>query len=206
METSSLRGMILFGLIWMVLIRAVPVVLAEALESTSRFHQLDPVEKNLQRISHSIVYMLAIGAVKFGGYWPVAVNLYAYMFDYTKRTEDWLNGFVIFGICVCCVRIRTGRRAFRFFNPAFHELTPVLRMRAIIKAAVGWVGLVYLTENHHTYIYAGGWWALAYNPLWLIAAWCALVGPIRLFLLRPRRADDAGGIVDGDIDRQRFDW
>jgi hypothetical protein len=82
----------------------------------------------------------------------------------------------------------------------------MLRTGAIVKAMVGIGGLVYLTPKHDTYIYGGGWQAFAYHPLWLIAAWCALIGPIRLFLLRPRQPGGGDNIVDEDINRQRFNW
>lgn len=188
-------------------LRAVVLVGLEMIASRpGEFAQLDPVEKNLQRISHSLVYIIALLALKFTPYWHTIVGFYVSMIGYGNDPNLWVEAILIALLLVCVTRIRTGFRSFRFFNPAFYELTSMLRTRAVVKTAVGIGGLLYLTPKYHTYIYGGGWMALAYNPLWLMAAWCALVGPIRLFLLRPRQPGDAGNIVEGDINRQRFDW
>jgi hypothetical protein len=203
---SSVADVGIVFLAFIVLRAAVLVGLEFIASRPAAFEQLDPVEKNLQRISHSTVYIIALLALKFGSYWRTVVELYVETIGYGQDPCLWVDVILVALLGVSVTRIRTGWRAFRFFNPAFYELTSMLRTRALVKTAAGISGLVYLTPKHDTYIYGGGWLALAYNPLWLIAAWCALIGPIRLFLLRPRQPGGGDNIVDDDIHRQRFDW
>jgi hypothetical protein len=192
-------------LVYIFLIAALKAAIEFLVTRPAVFAQLDPLERNLQRVSHSIVYMIAALAL-YNSYWPALVAFYTRIFGYSPHAEQWLDGALAATVTVSLIRIRTGRRAFRFFNPEFYEHTSILRAKAAVKSAVGLGGLYYLHLKRKQYIYAGGSWELAYYVLWLIAAWCAVVGPVRLFLLRTRQSRDAGGIIEDDIDRHRFDW
>ena len=81
-----------------------------------------------------------------------------------------------------------------------------MRAGAAVKTVLGIGGLVYLHLRHDQYIHAGGWWTIAYDALWLYAAWCAVIGPIRLFLLRAKQTGGAGETVQSDIDDNTFRW
>jgi hypothetical protein len=192
-------------LVYIFLIAALKVAIEFLLTRSAAFEQLDPLERNLQRVSHSIAYMIA-ALVLYNSYRPALAALYTGIFGYSPYAEQWSDGALAAVVAVSLVRIRTGRRAFRFFNPEFYEHTSILRAKAAVKSAVGLGGLYYLHFKRNHYIYAGERWEIAYNVLWLIAAWCALVGPVRLFLLRTRQSRDAGDIIEDDIDRHRFDW
>ena len=54
------------------------LALPEALSARlAEVRQMEPVERNLQRVSHSIAYIAATLAIIFGGYWPLAIDVYA---------------------------------------------------------------------------------------------------------------------------------
>jgi hypothetical protein len=59
------------------------------------FEQLDPVEKNLQRISHSMVYIIALLALKFSDYWRTVVDLYVEMIGYGQDPNLWVDAILI---------------------------------------------------------------------------------------------------------------
>jgi hypothetical protein len=162
----------------------------------------DPVERNLQRVSHSVAYITGALALIFGGYWPEALSVYTnWMPAALPHADQALPIIVIAIIGVSVIRIYTGLRAFRFFNPAFHETTPLLRPRAIFKAVIGIGGLVYLADNRGAYIiYADAWWEYVYDALWIAAGWCLVTGLVRLFLLRRRRLDG------GNIEPPEWNW
>jgi hypothetical protein len=192
-------------LVYIFLIAALKAAIEFLVTRPAAFEQLDPLERNLQRVSHSIAYMIA-ALVLYNGYRPALAAIYIRIFGYSAYAEQWSDGALAAVVAVSIIRIRTGHRAFRFFNPEFYEHTSILRAKAAVKSAIGLGGLFYLHFKRKQYIYAGESWELAYNALWLIAAWCVVIGPIRLFLLRPRRSLDAGDIIEDDIDHHRFDW
>lgn len=183
---------------------ALKAALEIAVARWAHFPRMDPVERNLQRVSHSMAYILATGAIILGGYGPQATRVYLYiytgLFPYSPAAVYGLPLIAAAVVAIGVIRIRTARRAFRFFNPEFHEHATIMRSQAAVKAVGGLGGLLYLTLRHDAYIYAGGWWWLTYQAVWLLAAWCAVVGPVRLFLLRRRRADDL------NIDPPEWHW
>lgn len=162
--------------------------------------QLEPVERNLQRVSHGVAYITGTLAVIFGGYWPLAIDAYTSIMPASAKADLGLPLVAALIMGASAFRIRAGLRAFRFFNPEFQESTPLLRPRAAVKTALGIGGLVYLAHNRDAYLYASGWWVLAYAALWLAAAWCAVTGPVRLFLLRRRRLDG------GNVEPPEWNW
>jgi hypothetical protein len=188
----------------------IPHVLGAALQVVfgrlASFGQMDPLERNLQRVSHGIAVIAAVGALKAGSYEPAIIAFYTRFFGYAASAGLWLQGLMILYCLASALRIRTGLRALRFFNAEFHEHAPIMRAGAAVKAVLGLGGLVYLHLNHDQYIYAGGWWVTTYDTLWLAAAWCAVIGPIRLFLLRARRIGGADDTVQTNIDDNTFHW
>lgn len=162
----------------------------------------DPVERNLQRVSHSVAYIAGALALIFGGYWPQAFSVYTNVIPASLPNADQALPIIVIAIIgVSVIRIYAGLRAFRFFNPAFHETTPLLRLRAIFKTALGIGGLVYLAHNRAAYIiFAAAWWEYVYDALWIAAAWCLVTGLVRLFLLRRRRLDG------GNIEPPEWNW
>jgi hypothetical protein len=166
-----------------------------------QLRQMEPVERNLQRVSHSVAYIAATLAVIYPSFWPLALSLCTSVMPASFPDAD--EGLPLIAVCVVGVsvlRIYAGLRAFRFFNPGFHEATPLLRPRAVCKTALGLGGLVYLAHNRAAYIDAGTGWTLLYAALWLAGAWCAVTGPVRLYLLRPRRIDG------GNIEPPEWNW
>lgn len=201
-------------LVYCFLLAAVETGLGTLITRLETFHQLDPVERNLQRVSHSIAYIVG-GLTVIAGYSPVLAHIFANIlsgiftkiFGYSQDARSWQFGILAAVLGVGLIRIRTGLRAFRFFNPEFYEHTTVLRAGAAVKTAIGIGGLVYLALKHDAYIYAGGWWVAAYETLGVIAAWCSVIGPVRLFLLRPRRTlSDPREPVEQDIRQREWRW
>jgi hypothetical protein len=162
----------------------------------------DPVERNLQRVSHSVAHIAGILAIIFGGYKLQAFSLYnSFMPVALPAADQTLPPVALIVIVVSVIRINAGLRAFRFFHPAFHEATPLLRPRAILKIAIGIGGLVYLADHRAAFIiFADAWWEYVYDALWIAALWCAVTGLVRLFLLRRRRLDG------GNIDPPEWNW
>jgi hypothetical protein len=162
----------------------------------------DPVERNLQRVSHSVAYIIGTLALIFGGYWPEALNVYTSIVPASFPDADQVLPIIVIAIMgISVIRIHAGLRAFGFFNPSFHETTPLLRPRAILKTALGIGGLVYLAHNRVAYtIYADAWWKYVYAALWIAAGWCLVTGLVRLFLLRRRRLDG------GNIEPPEWNW
>jgi hypothetical protein len=187
---SSAVGDFLHSFVAMtVAVCVIKAVLQTLGERAAKWPAMDPVEKNLQRVSHACVYMLVFAVIKFSSLWRVALGLYIDLFGHTERTESWLNGILIFGFVICCARLRTGWRSFRYFNPQFHPEITVLRVGAVVRIAGGIGSLIYLFPRGDTYIYAGEWWALFYVSAFVAAACFVVAGLIRLFMLRPRTID-----------------
>jgi hypothetical protein len=200
MNVSGDRIVLTF-LLFFFLVAALKAAIEFLLTRPAAFEQLDPLERNLQRVSHSLAYMIT-ALVLYNNYRSALAGISGY----SPSADQWLDGALAAVAVVGIIRFRTGRRAFRFFNPEFYEHTSILRAKAAFKSAAGIGGLLYLHSKRNHYIYAGKRWEIAYYVLWLIAAWCAVIGPVRLFLLRPRRSLDAGDIIREDIDHHRFDW
>ena len=203
-----------YWLVYSFLMALLQVGLGTLITRLETFHQIDPLERNLQRVSHSIAYIVG-GLAAIAGYSPILTHIFVNIlssiltkiFGYSQDPRSWQFGILAAVLGVGLIRIRTGLRAFRFFNPEFHEHTTVLRAGAAVKTAIGLGGLVYLALKHDAYIYAGGWWVVAYETLGVIAVWCSVIGPVRLFLLRPRRTlSDPREPVEQDIRQREWGW
>jgi hypothetical protein len=203
MQGSDIGDFIVNVFVGMLTFAAIPAVIGTVAERAAKWHTMDPVEKNLQRVSHSCVYLLFAYAIKFGGYWSFAVDLYTYFFGFNEQSVYWINAGLIYGVCVCCVRLVTGWCAFRFFNPQFHPDIQVLRFGAVVRIAGGIGTLIYLYPKRYLYAHAGPWWAL-FCAATLAAAICfAVVGLARLLMLRPRNSEPP---VVGPDPRDLWNW
>ena len=169
-----------------------------------QWDQLDPVERNLRRVSHGTAYLAAIAAL-VSGHWPAldaglaSIDSLSYGELGRNIVTGWLGAAGL-------IRIYTGLRAFRYFNPTYYENTAALRVRALCGIAIGIAGLVWLGRVHDAWIGAGLWWGFAWDGFQLLAGLNLLTSCVRLLLLRPRRAVPFPGPVEDEIRADEWRW